>query len=180
MSPSAPTGPSRRSAPARYAPPAWKPTPGSTRTPARRSIAPTRWRCFRASGQYRRHMRAQYSIRYVTQRAEWSCEASCDSSTSSDALLAYCQLPGPNLAKGDFLAKYSRSAIQSSEKSARYTGQNTRNAALSGREVCTMRRLRSFEHTGGSNQDERAVETGQNAWSNRQNELVVSVLALWW
>src|SRR5262245_12886610 len=87
---------------------------------------------------------------------------------------------GPTLAKGDFLAKYSRSAIQSSEKSARYTGQNTRNAALSGREVCTMRRLRSFEHTGGSNQDERAVETGQNAWSNRQNELVVSVLALWW
>src|SRR5262245_24534415 len=101
MSPSAPTGPSRRSAPASYAPPAWKPTPGSTRPPARRSIAPTRWRCFRASGQHRRHMRAQHSIRYVTQRAEWSCEASCDSSTSSDALLAQGLLPREN-ALGQF------------------------------------------------------------------------------
>src|SRR5215468_67899 len=101
MSPSALTGPSRRSAPARYSPPAWKPTPGSTRTPARRSIAPTHWRCSRASGQHRRHMRAQHSIRYVTQRAEWSCEASCDSSTSSDALLAQGLLPREN-ALGQF------------------------------------------------------------------------------
>jgi len=55
-----------------------------------------------------------------------------------------------------------------------------KNGAQGGRKVRTIRRLRSFEHTAGSNYDERAVETGQNAWSNRQNELVVGVPALWW
>src|SRR5262245_3815389 len=106
-SPSAPTGPSRRSVPARYSPQAWKPTPDSPPTPVQRSSAPTRSRCFRASGQQCRHIPAQHSIRYVTQQAERSCEWSCDSSTSGDTPLAQGLLPGQNafgqLGSGVFL-----------------------------------------------------------------------------
>src|SRR5947209_7121966 len=36
-----------------------------------------------------------------------------------------------------------------------------------------MCRLRSLEHTGGSNPNERAVESRQNAWSHGKNELLV-------
>jgi hypothetical protein len=43
--------------------------------------------------------------------------------------------------------------------------------------VRTNRLLRSFESTEGSNPSERAVKPGQNAWSNRQSELVVCVPA---
>jgi hypothetical protein len=79
----------------------------------------------------------------------------------------------PNLAKGDFLAKYSRFAVQSSEKSARYMDQNARNAALSGRKVHTMHRQRSFERTGRVNRSKSAMESRQNALSNGQSELLV-------
>ena len=86
-------------------------------------------------------------------------------------------LDSPNLAKGDFWAKYSCSAVQSSEKSAHYTGQNARNAALSGREVRTMRGLRRFEHPRGVNPSKSAVESRQSAQSNGQSELLMHASA---
>jgi hypothetical protein len=70
--------------------------------------------------------------------------------------------PGPNLAKGDFSAKYSRAAGKNNEKSVRYTGLNACNDALSGRRVRTMRKLRSFERPGGINFGKSAVKLGQN------------------
>ena len=51
--------------------------------------------------------------------------------------------------------------------------------ALGGRKVCLMGRRRSLAHTGGSTPDEGVTETGHNAWSNRQNELVVRVPVQW-
>ena len=65
-SPSARTGPSPRSRPGSCSPPVWKPTPDSTPTPARRSSAPTRCHCSRASGQHRRPMPTPPPIKYGT------------------------------------------------------------------------------------------------------------------
>ena len=69
-----------------------------------------------------------------------------------------CSADGPNLAKGDFLAKYSRSEAKTGENC--HADRGAPYGALSGRKVRIMGRLRSFEHTGGSKPDERAAETG--------------------
>jgi len=53
---------------------------------------------------------------------------------------------GPNLAKGDFLAKESRSEAKIGEESGRYAYEHAQNGARNGRKVRIMRRLRSFEH----------------------------------
>jgi hypothetical protein len=84
---------------------------------------------------------------------------------------------GPNLAKGNFLAKFSSSEAKTGEKSICHTDRGAPYGVLSGRKMRIMHRQRSFEYTGGAKPDERAAETGQNAWSNRQNELVVRVPA---
>jgi hypothetical protein len=67
-----------------------------------------------------------------------------------------------DLAKGDFLAKESRSEAKIGQESACHADQNVQNGALGSRKVRTMGRRRSFAHTGGANPDERAVESGQN------------------
>src|SRR2546428_13440746 len=84
---------------------------------------------------------------------------------------------GPNLAKGDFLAKEGRSGAKSSRESACRAARDVHKDAPGGRKVRRNRLLRSFESTEGSNPSERAVEPGHNAWSNRQSELVVRVSA---
>src|SRR5712692_119465 len=70
---------------------------------------------------------------------------------------------GPNLAKGDFSAKHSRSEAKIGQESARHADQNAQNAALGGRKVRTMGRLRTFGHTGGVNSSKSAAESRQNA-----------------
>ena len=80
---------------------------------------------------------------------------------------------GPNLAKGDFLAKYSRSEAKTGEKSICHADRGAPYGALSGRKVRIMDRLRSFEHTGGVNPNKRVVEVRQNAWSYGKSELLV-------
>ena len=70
---------------------------------------------------------------------------------------------GPNLAKGDFLAKYSRSEAKTGEKSICHAGMGAPCDALSGRKVRIMRRLRSFEHAGRVNRSKSVVESKQNA-----------------
>ena len=85
---------------------------------------------------------------------------------------------GPNLAKGDFLAKYSRSEAKIGKKSICHSDRGAPYGPLSGRHVCIMGRLRSFDCTGGSNPDARAAELRQTAWLNRKNELLVHAPAL--
>ncbi len=68
------------------------------------------------------------------------------------------RLEGPNLAKGDFLAKQSRSEAKTGEKSLCHADKGAPDGALSGRKVRTRGRLRSFDCTDGSNSDVRAME----------------------
>lgn len=70
---------------------------------------------------------------------------------------------GPNLAKGDFLAKYSRSEAKISQEPARHADQNVQNGVLGGRKVHTMCKRRGFERLGDVNSDKSAVKLGQNA-----------------
>jgi hypothetical protein len=85
----------------------------------------------------------------------------------------------PNLAKGDFLAKYSRSEAKTGEKSLCHADRSTPYGALRGRKVRIMDRLRNFDCTGSLNPDARAAELRQTAWLNRKNELLGHAPALW-
>ena len=80
---------------------------------------------------------------------------------------------GPNLAKGDFLANYSRSEVKIGEESGCHADEHAQNGAQGGRKVRIMRRLRSFDRPSGANPDARAAELRKTAWLNRNNELLV-------
>ncbi|MGE3537303.1 MAG: hypothetical protein AB7N91_07675 [Candidatus Tectimicrobiota bacterium] len=53
-------------------------------------------------------------------------------------------LYGPNLAKGDFLAKYSCSEVKIGQESARHADDNVYNGLLGGRKVRTMYKTAEF------------------------------------
>jgi hypothetical protein len=84
---------------------------------------------------------------------------------------------GPNLAKGDFLAKSSRSGATISRASAWCAGWDSQNGTSCGRKVRTNRLLRSLAGIRRPNPRKKVVSSSQNAWSNEESELVVRASA---
>src|SRR5262245_23263054 len=79
---------------------------------------------------------------------------------------------GPNLAQGEFLAKYSRAEAKIAQESARHVGLNAHNEARDGRTVRPIGSLRSCDRHRGAHPDARAAAWRNTAWGNRHNELL--------